>query len=198
MMGSLVICSAAAFETEPLIGNLALDHISFTRVICGVGAIDATAVAARMRDLVMGRFVVFIGTGGIIGAQAAGRIKMVSEVSLAPYDVRSGTTELVAGFDPPVSLHTPAWGLETCRAAGSLGVSVAADPSPRYEGFLETMELYAVARQWVPVASRFVGILCETNSTGPDARAEWRREFQSAAHNTGTALTPVIKQFFRE
>jgi hypothetical protein len=142
--------------------------------------------------------VVYVGTGGIIGPRSDRRLKLVSEVALAPHDVRSGATELVAGFDPPIALHIPAWGLDTCQAAGSLGVSVAADPSPRYQGFLETMELYAVARQWSGVASKIVGVLYETNSTGSGARVEWKREFQSAAEATALALAPVIRQFFKE
>jgi hypothetical protein len=57
---------------------------------------------------------------------------------------------------------------------------------------LETIELYAVARSWLPLARSFAAIVATTNATGSQARSEWQANFKEAACLTGALLEELL------
>lgn len=197
-MSRIIIASAASFETDEVIDRLQPKGIDMTRIITGVGMTEAAMISARTRELVTDRDVIFCCTAGIIGDFDRIKIFSAGTVELRSWDVRNGKAELLTNFDPVLKLSPPALPLPDCHALCSLGVSTRADEGvdvnltkgPRT--LLETIELYAVARSWLPLARSFTAIVATTNATGSMARSEWRANFKEAACLTGALLEELL------
>ena len=193
-MSRVVIASAASFETDEVICRLQRKGINLTRIITGVGMTEAAMISSRTRDLVADRDVIFCCTAGVIGDFDQIKIFSASTVELRSWDIRNGKTELLTNFDPILKLSPPALSLPDCHALCSLGVSTGADEgvdihlTKGASTLLETIELYAVARSWLPLARSFAAIVATTNATGSRARSEWQANFKEAAYLTGALL----------
>jgi hypothetical protein len=197
-MGRIVIASAAAFETDPLVDRLASARVDFTRLTTGVGLTEASMTCARLTDVIRSRFVFFICTGGTIGSDTSLRTFSARRVSLRPYDVRHGFSQLVNGCDPDIILEPLNFGYELVDAAGSLGVSVHSEICPPEGLIVETMELYGVARAWQHHAKRLTAFVTVTNTTGPLAREQWRNQYKDAAQMAADQLAPKILAFISQ
>jgi hypothetical protein len=194
-MTRIVIASAAAFETDPLVSSLEKSQVSFTRLITGVGLTQSSINCARLADVVRGRHVFFICTGGFIGTKFSMQLYAAGRVTLAPYDVRQEFSEMVEGFDPHLEIGGHTLGLKKIDVTASVGVSVHRDLTSRYDQMVETMELYGVARAWLQQARSFSAFISTTNITGPSAREQWRQNFKAAAQMTAEQLAPKIAHF---
>ena len=194
-MSRIIIASAAAFETDALVVNLEKAGVPFTRIFTGIGLTQTSMTCARLADLVFGRHVFFVCTGGVIDAEPIMRIYAARRVYLAPYDIRHGTSELVGQFDPDMTLNGDDLGCSQIDVAGSLGVSVQTDRTDNQDHLIETMELYGVARAWRHHAKSLSAFVTTTNATGPKAREQWRDNFKKAAQLTAEQLTPKIVSF---
>jgi len=193
-MTRIVIASAAPFETDETIYRLQKKRIEFTRVITGVGMSEAAMIAARTRELITDRDIIFCCTAGIVGKFDKISLFLADKVELGSWDVRNGRTDLLKDFDRALNLSPKDIALPRCRALCSLGVSTRPD-EPREtqlkqdsQAVVETMELYAVARAWLPLARSFTAIVATTNATGEAARSDWRTNFKEAASMTAEFL----------
>jgi hypothetical protein len=187
-MSRLIIASAAPFETAELVGRLTKAAIPVTNIITGIGHTQSTLIAGKLQNFVRGRDVVFCCTGGVIGPFISPIIFRASSVRLGSFDVRRGYSHLLEEFDPPCPLTGLPIDLPTCDVVNSLGVTLASEPAAGGAVTLETLELYGVARAWLPVARSFTAIVASTNATGPDARVQWRNNFKLAASQTADKL----------
>lgn len=199
-MNRIIIASAASFETDEVIARLQRKGIDLTRIITGVGMAEAAMTSARTRDLVTDRDVIFCGTAGVIGDFDTIKIFSAGTVELRSWDIRNGKAELLTDFDPVLRLSPLALSLPDCHALCSLGVSTGVDEGLDINStkgsrtFLETIELYAVARSWLPLARSFTAIMATTNATGSRARSEWRANFKEAACLTGALLEDLLSR----
>jgi hypothetical protein len=196
-MDRIVIASAAAFESDLLVKRLEDAGLLFTRIITGIGLTQASVTCARSLDLIRGRDVVFVCTGGMIATSFETAIYAARRVCLLPYDIRCGSSELVEAFDPDVGLNSLDFGFARADVAGSLGVSVLNEAGSRYDGFIETMELYGVARAWQHNANSISAFIAVTNAVGADARKNWQSHFQVAAQMTADQLAPKVISHFK-
>lgn len=197
-MSRMIIASAASFETDEVIDRLQRKGTHLTRIITGVGMTEAAMISARTRDLVADRDVIFCCTAGVIGDFDRIKIFSAGTVELRSWDVRNGKAELLTNFDPVLKLSPLALSLPDCNALCSLGVSTGAEEGldinlrAGSRTLLETIELYAVARSWLPLARSFTAIMATTNATGSQARLEWRANFKEAACLTGALLEELL------
>lgn len=151
-------------------------------------------IAARTRDLITDRDIIFCCTAGIVGKFDKIRLFLAGKVELGSWDVRNGRTDLLKDFDQTLTLSPKDIALPRCHALCSLGVSTHPE-EPREtqlkhdaQAVVETMELYAVARAWLPLARSFTAIVATTNGTGEAARSDWRANFKEAASMTAEFL----------
>jgi hypothetical protein len=194
-MSRIVIASAAAFETDDLVLNLERAGLVFTRIVTGIGLTQASITCARLLEVVQGRHVFFICTGGVIGSDPSMRVYSARRVRLCPHDIRSGSSELVGDYDPTLILDGEDLGFGHVDIAGSLGVSVRLEANRRHDNMVETIELYGVARAWQHQTKSFSAFVTTTNQTGPDARDQWRQNFKTAAQLTAQQLAPKLLSF---
>lgn len=189
-MSRIIIASAAAFETDDIIKNVGEISHDITRVVTGVGLTQSAIVAANTTDLVEGRHVIFCCTAGIVGTFKDVNIFCATSLELAPWDVRHKKTELLGQFDRSIQLNSLKFKLPACRVVCGLGISVKEDSTECIpnEIVTETIEAYSVARAWAERALTFSVLVATTNATGQDARDQWRRNFESAAKLTASAL----------
>lgn len=187
-MPRLIIASAAQFEISPVIDSLSGLGIEATVVNTGVGLTESSIVASRLRDLVSGRDVIFCCTGGVIGSFSTVEIFRAISVELAPHDVRNGATYLLNQYEPKLSFTCLPMMLPERAVYGSLGISREIDKSPSSGEPLETIELYGVARAWLPVAKSFTAIVASTNAIGPQAHEQWAANFIAASKLTASFL----------
>lgn len=199
-MTRIVIASAASFETDETISRLQKNRIEFTRIVAGIGMSEAAMIAAKTRELISDRDVIFCCTAGVVGKFDHIRLFLATTVELGSWDVRNGRTDLLQGFDPPLNFSPKNFALPKCHALCSLGVSTSADElranASKHDALavVETMELYAVARAWLPLARSFTAVVATTNATGEGARSEWRANFKEAASITAAFLDDAVAQ----
>lgn len=204
-MTRLVIASAASFETKRLVEQLRSKGVSLTWIETGVGLTTTTAVCSSLRSLVADRHVVFCGTGGIVKSFnehstlfTEPQIHLVDRVGLAPFDVRSNQAYLLADFDVSFSLkNSLPFNAQKCEAVGSLGITKsheAVSDSNTSLPKLETIELYGVTKCWSEVSKSFSAILASTNFTGPQAHAQWQKNFNLAATMTADFLLTELER----
>jgi hypothetical protein len=197
-MSRVIIASAAAFETDDIIRSLNQVPYEITRIVTGVGLTQSAIVAANTRELVEGRHVIFCCTAGTIGPFNDVGVFCAKSLELAPWDVRHQKTELLDQFDGPINLNPIEFKFPKCRVVCGLGISVAKEASmpPSIDVLTETIEAYSVARAWIERAKSFTVLVATTNATGPNARAQWKRNFESAAKLTAASLhkeLPTLK-----
>ncbi len=197
-MSRLIIASAASFETAELVRLLEGSAIPVTNIITGVGLTQSTITASRLQNFIRGRDVVFCCTGGIIGPFSAVTIYRASSAKLAPFDVRRGQCELLKQFDPVCQFEGLPLRLPICDVLGSVGVTVASEPSHGGPIMLETLELYGVARAWLSHAKSFTAVVASTNEVGPTARKQWQENFRLAATLTADTLVGEIGRLIHE
>jgi nucleoside phosphorylase len=191
-MDRLVIASAASFETDELIQSLENRSVSVTRIITGIGLVASAMIAAQLRDLVEGRHVIFCGTGGVIGAFKDVSLHMAKSIELAPYDVRLGSAEILANFDPKIELRRLPFKFSDCRGVSSLGISIGPESAPEGPLTIETIELYAIARAWATRAKTLTAIIGTTNATGPSGRSDWKEHHLKAASITAIQVVAEL------
>jgi hypothetical protein len=197
-MSRMIIASAASFETDEVICRLQRKGLDLTRIITGVGMTEAAMISARTRELVTDRDVIFCCTAGVIGDFDRIKIFSAGAVELRSWDIRNGKAELLTNFDPVLRLSPAALSLPDCHVLCSLGVSTVVDDAVDFNltkgsrTLLETIELYAVARSWLPLARSFTAIVATTNATGSRARSEWQANFKEAASLTGALLEELL------
>jgi len=202
-MTRLIIASAAAFETDESLQVLSKTDLEITRIVTGIGMTQSALISARTMDLVAGRHVVFCGTGGIVGNFSGTGLYSAQEIQLGPMDVRQGHCELLSDFDYSISLRPIELQLNTCNIVCSVGVTVGLEDNVlmrqkftnKSSSIIETIELYAVARAWLPVVRSFTAIIAVTNATGPNARTDWRNNFRYAATMTASFLADKVQRF---
>lgn len=187
-MRRLVIASAAKFESDDVIARLADHGILATQIIVGIGLIDSAQIAARLRNLVYGRDVVFCCTGGILGRFAGVRLFQARSVRLRPVDLRLGQSYIVEGTEPSIELTSLSFSLPPCNVSGSATISLVAENGDGQSADIETLELYSVAKAWGPCARTLTGVVASTNAVGPNAHMEWKNNFREAASKTANAV----------
>lgn len=189
-MNRVIVASAAAFETDDIIRGANQASYEITRIVTGVGLTQSAIVAANTRELVEGRHVIFCCTAGAIGPFKDVGIFSAKSLELGPWDVRHQKTELLEQFDGPVILNPIEFKFPKSRVVCGLGISVAEESSmhPSIDILTETIEAYSVARAWIDRAKTFTVLVATTNATGANARAQWKRNFESAAKLTASSL----------
>lgn len=194
-MSRVIIASAAAFETDDIMRGLNRVPFEITRIVTGVGLTQSAIVAANTRELVEGRHVIFCCTAGTIGPFNDVGVFCAKSLELAPWDVRHQKTELLEQFDGPINLCPLEFKFPTCRVVCGLGISVAEEASMQLsiDIFTETIEAYSVARAWIDRAKTFTVLVATTNATGVNARAQWKRNFESAAKLTASSLREELR-----
>lgn len=197
-MTRIILSSAATFETDDALGKLTRQSLNVTRIITGIGMTQAALTAARTRELICGRDVIFCCTAGTIGNFEGIRLFMASIVGLGSWDVRNSKTDLLSAYDPPLMLSSLKFSLPACEALCGLGISTQPDVVSElnnqsiHKMVVETMELYAVARAWLPLARSFSAIVATTNAIGDNARSDWQRNFKRAAMITSDFLAESL------
>lgn len=197
-MARIILSSAATFETDETLEKLTQQSCNVTRIITGIGMTEAAITASRTRELIRGRDVIFCCTAGTIGNFDDIKLFVASAVGLGPWDVRNLKTDLLPAYDPPLTLSSLKFNLPKCEALCGLGIStqpdVVSDLGNRsiHSMVVETMELYAVARAWLPLARSFSAIVATTNSIGKNARSDWQRNFKRAAIVTSDFLAESL------
>jgi hypothetical protein len=199
-MQRFIIASAADFETIPSVKLLTGNSLDFTRIVTGIGVTESAIIASRTRDLVAGRDIIFCCSGGVIGQFDTVGLFSASQVGIGSWDVRNHKAELLTMFDPILRLKPLSLTLPLCDVFCSFGISTKPEEQPPSSGpsmpliQIETMELYSVARAWLPIVRSFTGIIATTNATGHDARADWKHNFEKAAIMTGEFLSNKLPQ----
>ena len=191
-MSRLILASAAKFEIAPLIESLTSIGLNATCINTGIGLTESSIISSRLRDLVSGRDVVFCCTAGVIGSFSDTQLYLAKSVELAPFDVRNGDTYLLKNFEPTLIFNSLPINLPARRIYGSLGVSKQKETSPEFVEALETIELYGVARSWLPVVKSFTAIVASTNATGPQAHDQWVENFDTASRLTAEFLVAQL------
>lgn len=197
-MTRIILSSAATFETDDALEKLARHPIHVTRIVTGIGMTQAAITAARTRELIRGRDVIFCCTAGTIGHFEGIKLFAASTVGLGSWDVRNLKTDLLSAYDPPLILRSLKFSLPTCQALCGLGIStqpdivLESDNQSIHSMVVETMELYAVARAWLPLARSFSAIVATTNAIGDNARRDWQSNFKRAAMITSDFLSESL------
>jgi hypothetical protein len=195
-MERLVIASAAKFETTHLVNFLEHHNVPYTRIVTGIGWSESSMIASRTRDLIADRNILFIGTGGILGKFQEPHLYSVQSVSVSSFDIRSGSTELLAPFDKKIMLKSLDFKLPSARIVCSLGITVSEETTPPNEQLtIENIELYAVSRAWNECAKSLTALIATTNSTGPNSRESWKLNYIEAAKLTSDFIGPKLIPF---
>lgn len=190
----LIVAAAAAFEAEAALNVLCSNHVSFTFIEVGIGALKSAQVAARMRDLVLGRPVLFLGS---CGASQFSQCELIAAacVSWAPADVRHGESYLIPDKEPPVVLSPlPVPSLRACEISCSSSITSRSEKSVHV---YENLELYSTAMSWQPIATAFWGLLGVTNELGPQAHAQWKKYHTEVAELTSLFLNEHLDKFLK-
>lgn len=190
----LIVAAAASFESEAALKILSAEGVPFTFIEVGIGAIKSAQIAARMRDLVRCRPVLFLGS---CGASRFSQCELITVdyVNWAPPDVRHGESYLIPGKEPPLKLNPlPVPSLRVGTVSCSSSITSRAE---RTDHVYENLELYSTAASWLPVASEFWSLLGITNELGPKAHAQWKKHHLEVAALTATFLreqfAPILK-----
>ncbi len=191
-MSRIVIASAAKFETDELMVELCRLGIDATQLVVGVGSTQAAILAARLREVVAGRDVVFCCTGGILGAFDEVAVYQAKVVRFNPSDVRHGQSYIVAGSEPSIDTTGLPFLLPACEISGSGSISLLPENYESITPKIETLELYSVARAWSPWVKTLTGIVAVTNSVGPKAHFDWKENFRLASSKTATSVAAEI------
>jgi len=192
-MGHPIIASAAKFETSEIVERLQNSGVNATQLVVGVGLTQAAIISARLRDLVAGRDVFFCCTAGILGNFRNVELFTALGVDFAPVDVRTGQGYLVTNSEEKLMLNSLQLPLPACWVHNSGSISLKTEKSTKDLPVLETLELYAVAKNWLPVAKSFTCVVAVTNAVGPDAHQQWKDHFRDAATLTADFLANEIK-----
>lgn len=195
-MQRFILASAASFETDAIITNMHGRLADFTRIITGVGITETAMIAARTLSLVADRDVIFCCTAGSLTTFHKIELFSAQAVGLGSWDIRHKKTEVLSNFDPSIRLRPLDFHMKSCRVVCSLGISVSAENTTQnteliddsFGPIVESMELYAVARAWLPVARSFTAIVATTNETGVNARTQWQSNFRQAASETAMCV----------
>jgi hypothetical protein len=193
-----VLVAAAKFELDPLSNALqSHGHTPETR-LTGVGAIQAAKRAKTIAEACRGRHVVFVGTCGAFTGFSRVTLVRATDVVWLPTCERVGMSYTVKDSAPPITLPPPpAWvgKLPEKKVICSPGISLVSRLPDGYtpDQCVENLELYSCIGDIAQAAASLVVILAVTNAIGPDAHAEWRQHFATAASMTaeyvGSRLT---------
>lgn len=195
-MQRFILASAASFETDEIVDKMYGHLANLTRIVTGVGITESAIIAARTLNLVADRDVIFCCTAGSLDAFHKIELFSAQTVELGSWDIRHKKTEVLSTFDPVIKLRPLDFHMKACRVVCSPGISTSAEHAAQkteqtHDSFgpiVETMELYAVARAWLPVARSFTAIVATTNQTGVNARSQWQSNFRRAASETANFL----------
>jgi hypothetical protein len=79
-----------------------------------------------------------------------------------------------------------------CICASALSFAPAYDDTlvgiAENRNLVENMELYSLARVWLPVVSSFSAVLGSTNAIGPDVHNQWKTNFAKVRELTAKHL----------
>lgn len=207
MPGTLIV---SAFEPEiaPLRARVAR-WPRVTLLPVGIGAVDASAGAARAIADGRPERVIFVGTAGVYarGRAAAplgtavvpGEIVCVSTAALGgdgylpePMIVRAATSSALrtalAGqpADDAPSVACPLAITRSARLARQIADATGAE--------LENLELFAVARAAASVGLEFAAVLGVANRVGPTAHREWLANHRRASRAACTVVLRYLQQ----
>jgi hypothetical protein len=186
-----ILVAAAPLEVCSELEKATLyDEILF----CGIGFHSATVFAARNIERVKGCEITLIGSCGIFGDFLQPTLYEVSTVGWRPQSYRKGQSRMLDGDLKKYSFlrKFPALDVAECICASALSFDpefVNIDEDCRTAKILvENMELYSLARVWLPVVASFSAVLGVTNAIGPDVHVDWKVNFPKVRDMTSSFL----------
>jgi hypothetical protein len=186
----LVIASAAMFEAKATISLFEKKDIPFTYIEVGVGAIQASAISKSFSSLVEGRHVLFLGSCGTSATFSAPYLVQAKSVHWNPGDVRRGHGYLVPNAEPSIHLRSiNSHRIDSIDIACASSIALLTDNRP---DIYENLELYSVARNWVPMAATMTAVLGVTNHIGPNAHSEWVKNFKDVSFQTSNYFEQLL------
>ncbi|MCX6119382.1 MAG: hypothetical protein NT027_17725 [Proteobacteria bacterium] len=186
----LVIASAAMFEAKATISLFEKKNIPFTYIEIGIGAIQASAMSKSLSPLVEGRHVLFLGSCGTSATFNSPYLVQAESVHWSPGDVRRGQGYLVPNAEPSIQLRSlSAQRIDSVEIVCSSSIALLSEDKP---DIYENLELYSVARNWMPLAETMTAVLGVTNHIGPHAHSEWVKNFKDVAFQTSNYFEQLL------
>ncbi len=189
-----ILVAAAPMEVrKDLVKSSLFDEIHY----CGVGSHAATVFAAQNILLVKGADILLVGSCGVFGAFTAPELFGVSAVAWRPQSYRKGQSRMLEADLEVLGLSGQyGKGLKpaSCVCASALSFDDSWNPqvtatnpdqlANASQNLVENMELYSLAKVWLPEVHSFSAVLGSTNSIGPGVHEDWKENFSKVSDMT--------------
>jgi hypothetical protein len=189
----IVVASAAKFEVSALLQLLDSQEISYCYLEVGIGAIRSSKLAEAMKQLVIGRNVLFVGTCGSSEQARVGQVVTAGVCAWKPISVNLQASYLISGIEEPICLDPLSSDslpvVEISCSSTITKINLKNSETCRFEN----IELYSVATCWRELAGKFFTLMGVTNLIGPDSHEQWLSNHRSMAEKTSKyILEPKI------
>jgi nucleoside phosphorylase len=165
----------------------------------GVGQFASLAELSRLLAHARPAAILLAGTAGAIESRYVGQIFAVQHFAypsiageeLPEFFERTFTTQpaIASGGVPPATvLQNHGVTTDAAKFASNTGYIPPSYPKP----IIENMEAASLAQLCRRMQIPFTALMAVTNTIGPDARSQWKRNFRQAGEQLAKALQQIV------
>jgi len=174
-----ILVAASPIEVnDDLTKSNVFDEVLF----CGVGVHAATTFAAQNISVIQDCVVTLAGSCGVFGEFLQPELFSITSVAWRPQSYRRGASRMLDADLQTFKLAQDYAELASAHCVCASALSFDARTEKGAFGqvssvYVENMELYSLARVWLPKVHSFSAILGSTNAIDPGVHSNWKQNF---------------------